>query len=243
VLLAATIVLGWLDFRLRAGRIQGLQRRARVAWMSRIASRIVRLLGLRIAVRGHIPDRGLIIANHLSYLDIIVMNAVTRCLFVSKAEIADWPIFGRCGRWAGLVYIDRKRRSDVAEVAIQMRERLEDAVPLVLFPEGTTSSGDAVLPFKPSLFASVIESGGPVTACAIDYTLPGGSAREEICYWGGDKMGPHLFRLLGKTDIRVTLTFGEPTIPCGDRKAIARELHAQVSWLRAQAVSSAEATP
>jgi len=234
--------MGWLDFRLRVGRIPGLQRRARVAWMSHIARRIVRLLGLRLTVRGHIPHSGLIIANHLSYLDIIVMNAVTRCLFVSKAEIADWPIFGRCGRWAGLVYVDRKRRSDVAEVALQMRERLEDAVPLVLFPEGTTSSGDAVLPFKPSLFAAVIESGVPVTPCAIDYALPGGSAREEICYWGGAKMAPHLFRLLGKTDIRATLTFGEPAILRGDRKEIARELHAQVSSLRAQAVSTAEAT-
>jgi 1-acyl-sn-glycerol-3-phosphate acyltransferase len=228
VLVAITIALGYLDYKLRARRIPDLSSRARAAWMSGIARQIVRLLGIRLTVNGAIPQSGLIISNHLSYLDIVVLNAVTRCLFVSKAEVAAYPIFGECSRWAGVVFVDRKRRSDVAGVAVAMRKLLADGVPLVLFPEGTTGSGDTVLPFKPSLFASVIESGSPVTPCAIGYTLLGGSVPRDICYWGGAHLGAHLWGLLGKAGIEASLTFGEASIPVGDRKEIARQLHAQV---------------
>jgi 1-acyl-sn-glycerol-3-phosphate acyltransferase len=232
VLIALIIVTEWLNYRLRLRKRPALPRRARAAWMSGVARRVALLLGLRFTITGRVPASGLIISNHLSYLDIVILNAVTRCLFVSKAEVADYPIFGECSRWAGVVFIDRKRRSDVADVAVQMRELLEDGVPLILFPEGTTSNGDAVLPFKPSLFAPVIESGSPVTPCAIGYSLPGGSVRDEICYWGGVRLKSHLMHLLGKTDVGVSLTFGEARVLCGDRKEIARELHAEVTKLR-----------
>ena len=204
----------------------------RAGWLSGVSQKVARIIGLRLTLNGRVPESGLIIANHVGYLDVVALSTVSRCLFVSKAEVAEYPIFGEVGRWAGIVFIDRRYRSNVAEVAAEMRELLTAGVPLALFPEGTTSSGDTVLPFKPSLFASVIESGCPVTPCAIKYSLPGGLVSEEICYWGQHVIGPHLFHLLGKTDIGAALTFGEPVTPTSDRKELARDLRAQLIDLR-----------
>lgn len=240
-LLALIFVSGWLVYRWRFRGRSGLSRRARAGWLSGVAQKVARVVGLRLTVNGHVPESGLLIANHVGYLDVVVLSTVTRCLFVAKAEIADYPIFGEIGRWAGIVFIDRRYRSNVADVAAEMRELLTAGVPLALFPEGTTSSGDTVLPFKPSLFASVIESGCPVTPCAIKYSLPGGSVREEICYWGNHVIGPHLFHLLGKTDIGAALTFGEPVTPTGDRKELARDLHAELVRLRGGRIDIASA--
>jgi 1-acyl-sn-glycerol-3-phosphate acyltransferase len=201
--------------------------------MSGVAWKVLGVLGMRVDVEGQIPRSGLIIANHLTYLDIVALNAVTRCLFVSKAEIAKWPLFGQCARWAGVVFIDRKKRSEVAEVAVAMRALLEKGVPLVLFPEGTTSSGDEILPFKPSLFAAVLESGSAVTPCAIEYFLDDeGCVRDDVHYWGEAHLGSHLFRLLGKRGLSVRLSFGESFVPSGDRKDLAQQLHSQVRALR-----------
>ena len=193
---------------------------------------MARVIGLRLKVTGHVPDSGLIIANHVGYLDIVVLSTVTRCLFVAKVEIAEYPIFGEVGKWAGIVFIDRRYRSNVADVAEEMRGLLTAGVPLALFPEGTTGNGESVLPFKPSLFASVIEAGCPVTPCAIEYSLPRGSVRDEVCYWGEHVIGPHLFHLLGKTGIGAALTFGEPVTPTGDRKVLAQDLHERLVVLR-----------
>ena len=108
---------------------------------------------------------------------------------------------------------------------------ISDGVPLVLFPEGTSSEGESVLPFKPALFAPVVELACPVTAAALDYELPGGSAAKEVC-WGDGPIKPHVVNLFSKRTLRARVTWGSPQSPGTDRKALARELHAAVIALR-----------
>jgi lyso-ornithine lipid O-acyltransferase len=237
ILLSGCVGISWLRHF-----ISGPQtRQGQANWLSAWARDVVNLLGLRVIVQGAVPKSGLIVSNHLGYLDIAVLSAVARCVFVSKREVADLPIFGPSARWCGTIFVDRSRRADVAEVAAAMRDVLGDGVPVVLFPEGTSSGGEQVLPFKPALFAPVVELGCPVAACALDYSLPSGSVPDEVCYWGDDKLSLHFFNLFGKTGLVARISFGPLGPRHGDRKDIARELHAEVVALRELAMGESRA--
>lgn len=208
------------------------ERAARARWLHRCSVRALRVLNIHLTVRGPLPSGGLIAANHLSYLDIVTLSAALPCVFVSKLEVADWPLFGAFARRSGTLFLDRGKRHAVGGIAGQMREVLASGMPLVFFPEGTSTSGDDVLPFKTSLFEPVAELRCPVVAAAIDYALPGGSVRDEIHWWGTMALVPHVLHLFGLRRIDVTIRFGEPRPRGGDRKAIARELHDEVVTLR-----------
>ena len=187
---------------------------------------------VHVTVRGPIPSGGLIVANHLTYLDIVALSAALPCVFVSKKEVADWPLFGAFAKRSGTLFLDRARRGAVSGVAGQMREVLATGLPLIFFPEGTSTHGDTVIEFKTSLFEPVTELGCPVTAAAISYTASDGSVREEIHWWGPMPLAPHLLNVFAKRHIDVTIRFGDARVRTGDRKAIARDLHAEVSALR-----------
>jgi len=230
------VTMGWIDYAFRVASVgPAHRRREQAAWLHRWSPRILRLLSVSLEVHGVPPESGLVVSNHLSYLDIYVLSSVLRCSFVAKSEIAEWPVFGTCARFCGTVFVDRARRGAVAGVADQMREVLADDVAMVLFPEGTSSEGADVLPFKPALFAPIVELNRPVTAMAIDYELPGGSASKEVC-WGLGPIAPHAFNLLSKRMIRARVFIGAPQPPGKDRKELARALHAAVVALRPRAV-------
>lgn len=111
------------------------------------------------------------------------------------------------------------------------RTRLDAGVPLTLFPEGTSTGGDDVLPFRSSLFDPVVKLGCPVTACALRYSLEGGSVADEVAYWRDMTLAPHLLNLLGKSGVTLDMHFGPTSRRTGDRKTLARELHAEVRAL------------
>ncbi len=203
----------------------------RVRWLHRVSRRHAKWFGVRLRVHGEIPRAGLIVSNHVSYLDIVALSSVAACAFVSKKEVARWPVFGLYARLGATVFVDRERRGAVAEVADEMRTRLDAGVPLTLFPEGTSTDGSDVLPFRSSLFEPVVELGCPVTACALRYSLAGGSVADEIAYWRDMALAPHLLNLLGKTGVTLDLHFGPSSRRTGDRKTLARDLHAEVRAL------------
>jgi 1-acyl-sn-glycerol-3-phosphate acyltransferase len=212
------------------------QRRVRAEWLQRVAIRCARILHLQITRFGALPGSGLIVANHLSYIDIILLAAQRPCVFVSKSEVQSWPIFGQCARLGGTLFVDRKHRSDVAGVAEQMRAALDEGVLVVLFPEGTSSGGASVLPFKSSLLEPALHVAHPVTAVAIAYGLTEGSVANEICYWRDMTLLPHLLSLWCKSLIFASLRCGVARQRQGDRKSLARELHDEVSALYAASV-------
>jgi 1-acyl-sn-glycerol-3-phosphate acyltransferase len=208
-------------------------RRVAAEWLQQTAEGCRRILALEARTFGPLPTRGLLVANHLSYLDIILLAALRPCVFVSKSEVRAWLIFGQCAKLGSTIFVDRTRRGEVSGVAVQMRAALAEDLLIVLFPEGTSSGGASVLPFRSSLLEPALQLGCPVTATAISYSLEQGSVPDEICYWRDMTLLPHLLNVWSKPRIHATLRSGVAHIRGGDRKSLARELHDEVAALHA----------
>jgi 1-acyl-sn-glycerol-3-phosphate acyltransferase len=215
--------------------------RSRLAWVNRTARRLVKVVNLQVTSTGRPPRRGLLVSNHLGYLDIVVFNAISPMIFVSKAEVRDWPVFGLLATMAGTHYIDRTRKLDVERVSAEMGGTLNSGVVVALFPEGTSSDGSCVLPFRSSLLEPAASQGWPVTPASISYHLPGGGAGTDVCYWGDMDFLTHLVKLLSKKVIHVTVAFGEPVEACRDRKRLAAGLHEAVAGLKHPEQAGAQA--
>lgn len=222
------VLVCWLDFVSSGAR--GTMRQ-RVDWLHRVAVRHAKWLGLRVRVHGQIPQAGLIVSNHLGYLDIVGLSAAGAFAFVSKREVAGWPLFGAYAEQGATIFVNREQRGAVAGVADLMRAHLEAGVPIVLFPEGTSTGGDRVLPFRSSLFDPVVKLACPLTACGLRYELEGGRVIDDVAYWGDMALLPHMLKLLGHTGLRLEIYFGPSSPRTADRKALARQLHEEVSTL------------
>jgi 1-acyl-sn-glycerol-3-phosphate acyltransferase len=216
----------------------------RALWVQWISRRFLSLIDCGVRVAGIVPAAGLIVSNHLSYLDILVISSVCHGVFVSKSEVRSWPIFGTLARMGGTIFVTRGRKTAVAGHLISVANALEAGGPVVLFPEGTSSDGSSVLPFQSSLLQAAIISKAAITPAAISYDLQAGSVAEEICYWRDMVFAAHFWNVLGKEWITATLCFGTPHAPGQNRKEHARNLRQAVMQLRSEnpeqrAVSSA----
>jgi 1-acyl-sn-glycerol-3-phosphate acyltransferase len=203
-------------------------------WVSAWCRRIVRALGLQCEIEGPIPEAGAgglgVVANHLSYLDILVMSAVRPFVMVSKCEVRGWPLLGWITAQAGTVYVERAdvkggQTQTHAEVNAMMAAAFRSGLPVLFFPEGTTTSGDGVLPFRRGLFNSVVYDRVPVKTAALAYAIDasnvGCTVGEDVCFVGDAEFGPHLFKALGLKGVKVRVRFGAETIAGEDRFALA----------------------
>ena len=226
------IVLGLLDFIFCIWlRGKGSCVRARAEWLQRWSRRHLRNLNAEIKRHGQPPTRGLLVSNHLSYLDILVLGDGQPMVFLSKAEVRNWPLIGWLTRCAGTLFIQREQKLDVARVNAQFASVVDQGVVLAVFPEGTSTGGDTLLPFRSSLLAPATEKGWPITPTWIGYSLADGSVEEEICYWRDMTFGPHILNLLSKRRVTAHVAYA-PSFPASpDRKELARQLHAQVCEL------------
>jgi len=197
-------------------------------WLHRSCVRGLAALKVKLCTAGQFPSGGMIVSNHLSYLDILALSAAAPCVFVSKAEVERWVIFGRYARWAGTVFVRRQDKADAGRANISVAESLENGVPVVLFPEGTTTDGHRVLRFHSTMLQPAIDAGAPITPCAITYELDDGNVGQEVCWWGDMTLLPHVWNLLGKKVIRARIAFGEPMLASGDRKQLSHVLHDRV---------------
>jgi lyso-ornithine lipid O-acyltransferase len=205
-------------------------------WVHRWGSWYGRALNWHFTVTGTPPRSGLLVSNHVSYVDIVMLGAVSPTVFVAKAEVRGWPVFGWLARLGGTLFITRTRRLDVARVNDEMQDGIAAGRVATVFPEGTSSGGDTVLPFHASLLGSAAEGGWLVTPVWIGYTLADGDPASEICYFGDMVLLPHLLNLLTKREVRACVRYGPARTAGPDRKALARELHAAVLALREEGV-------
>jgi 1-acyl-sn-glycerol-3-phosphate acyltransferase len=141
-------------------------------------------------------------------------------------------LFGWLARAGGTIFVDRNCRLAAARELSQIRAAIESGLLVVLFPEGTSSDGATVLPFKSSLLQGAVSTGCPIAPAGIAYRLARGSVANEVCYWRDMTLVPHLLNLLGKPHIESTIRFSSPKPRNGDRKALARALRAEVADLR-----------
>ena len=192
----------------------------------------LRAIGVRLTHTGPLPPPGvMVVANHLSYLDIPVLAACIPTLFLSKAEIAHWPIIGYFARAAGTLFIDRDQTRDTGRVFGELSVWLRAGERITWFPESTTSPGATVAPFKPSLFQAAIRAGVPCHPATLRPSVPGGGVdvSETVCWHGPAPLGGHALRLLALRRVDYAVTFGDPILPNGDRKLLARRLHDAVA--------------
>ena len=192
-------------------------REARADWLHRFCAAALDGMGLKLTVEGSFPARGAVITNHLSYVDIVVFAALQPCVFVSKAEIEDWPLLGWMTTMSGTVYVDRGRGGSAAKAKSGMQAAADAGLPVVFFPEGTTSNGEGVLAFHSGVLAQAMTVKEPVTAGFLTYTLDeeneaGVTVADDVCFWGDTPMLPHIFRFLGLRGVHAHVKFADAPI-------------------------------
>lgn len=226
---AVALALALLGCTLRYGRarLRGpLSLEQRALWLHGAVRSVLDSLGIAVRVEGCPPARGLLVANHLSYLDIAVLGAVAPCFFVARADLRAWPLFGSFARWAGSLFLDRASIASANAVAAEMAARFTLPVPVVLFPEATSTDGSRVLRFHSRLFHPAIDTAAPVTSATLRYTVddgPQGPVPErEVCFYGDQEMAGRAWRLLGLSRVTAHVRFGEPHLYANSRTAADR---------------------
>ena len=238
--LVLELVYALVSFGLRVRFARQEQKVAvRKQCITRHGRRLLRVFNFRGRCEGAIPTSGLVVSNHLSYLDIVFLGSVMSAVFVSKKEVQSWPLIGPVVTAAGTLYVDREKRTEVARLATEIKALLDAGNVVVFFPEGTSSDGESVLPFKSSLLEPAVQAQCPVIGASVHYHLPDGDAGQEVCYWREMTFAPHLLNLLTKKELHGWVKFGEPQEPSGDRKELARRMQATVAALQAEVKAAA----
>jgi len=173
----------------------------------------------------------LLVSNHLSYVDIVVLESQVDCAFIAKSEVAGWPILGLICRTLNTIFIDRKKKRDILKAMARAETTMNRGLGVVLFAEGTTTAGQMVSPFRSSLLEFAARRHMPVHYASISYVVPSDEApvEESVC-WGRDITFPaHVFRLLQLPEFEANLVFGLQPILSDDRHVLAAELWSAVS--------------
>ena len=211
------------------------------------------IIGLRFVTRGSLMrSPGAVVANHSSWLDIFVLNARKRIYFVSKSEVASWPVIGWLARATGTVFIRRRARDAKLQQQI-FEERLKIGHKLLFFPEGTSTDSKTILPFKSTLFAAFfvddLRQDMWIQPVWVNYTAPTGADARFYGWWGDMAFAPHFLRVLAAArQGSVELVYLPPlkVSDFADRKALARACEAAVRQAAVQAreaVDVADDTP
>jgi len=238
-LLVASLFYCWLRFGLMrlAGPVSPQQR---AEWMGLCGRTVLAAMGIRYRVEGKIPvGSTLIVANHLSYLDIVIFSAALPCAFVAKEEIASWPGFGVLARLGGTIFVDRASRMSAYDAAEAMGSRLAAGVPVLVFPEGTSTDGREVTRFHSTLFEPAVEAALPVTPAAIFFQPVGELEERDLCWYGDDLFFPHLLQVLGVEGFTSVVRFGQPEV-FPDRRTAAWRSHDAVESMRSRGWTCSE---
>jgi 1-acyl-sn-glycerol-3-phosphate acyltransferase len=215
----------------RAGRV-GLRRGVSRRW----AAAMCRVLGARIEVLGDLPQGpGFLITNHVGYLDIPVLMSLTGCRFVSKHEIAGWPLIGFLARQAGTLFVRRGSGGRDAGLTLDgMARALEDGDLVVFFPEGTTSTGERILPFRSGLLSLPARDGHPVWPAALVYATgdPEFDPGLGLAWSGKQSLLQHVWRLASMPGFTVRIAVAH-AVEAGHRKHLARALQHRVAMMHA----------
>ncbi|HZH82446.1 MAG TPA: lysophospholipid acyltransferase family protein [Phototrophicaceae bacterium] len=180
------------------------------------------ILNIKVTVRGDEGqlERGgyVIIANHVGYVDGIILGSIFPIIFVSKREVKSWPIVGQWNVLCGTIFINRQRKVQVASLIRQMTRKLQQEANLLLFPEGTSTNGEAMLPFQTVPLAAPLRNRSIIVPVTVTYKTiddqPVTTANRDSVYWYGDmEFVTHFWNLLALREIDVLVTI-QPKIEC-----------------------------
>jgi 1-acyl-sn-glycerol-3-phosphate acyltransferase len=196
---------------------------------------VLDIMGVELVVRGRVPSTGpaLLVANHISWLDILVMNAAQPARFVSKADVKHWPLLGRLITGAGTLYVERENRRDAMRVVHHVAERLQAQDVIAIFPEGTTGDGITMLPFHANLFQAAIAAQAPVVPVGLAFVHAESGARHDApTYIGDTTLIGSMWATLRATGLQAVVTYGERQLDQGrSRRAWAQAVRAGIADL------------
>ncbi|MCC2676976.1 MAG: 1-acyl-sn-glycerol-3-phosphate acyltransferase [Ramlibacter sp.] len=233
LLLGTHLLRGWFELRVLFGRVPVAEQRWRVKdW----CDRMLHIAGVTLEVQGirALGHPVLLVANHVSWLDVVVLQALHPCRFVAKKEVRDWPMIGAMATRCETLYVDRDTRRFTLQAAAAIAAALRQGDSVVLFPEGTTSDGSRLLPFRASLLQGAIDARVRVVPVALRFADRGtASASRAAAYVGDDSLLGAMWRGLGR-NLTVRVTFGDAVEPGATRRReLAADLHSRVAGLQA----------
>lgn len=209
------------------------QQHARVqAWSMELLAKA----GISLRIQGQPPAIGpvMLVANHISWLDIPVMHAARHCRFVSKSDVQGWPLIGTLATAAGTLYIERTSRRDALRMVRTMQESLERGEVLAVFPEGTTGDGREILPFHANLIQAAVVANAPVQPVGLRFVDQStGATSFAPSYIGDETLVGSIWRTLSAPAIEAVVHYGEAELPAGrDRRVFTQDLQGAVDRLR-----------
>lgn len=242
VRLFRSIVRGvWLVTLLLAAVVDCVIRRPRIGYEGAVrvhgwCRRIVRAMGVECWVEGGLPAYGAVVSNHLSYLDVLLFASLRPFVMVGKSEVRRWPLIGWLTARAGTVYVVRGGGpATYPGVNAAMAVAYRSGLPVLFFPEGTTTDGASVLPFRRGLFHSVLNEDVPLRVAALKYSIVGdcggATVARDVCWWGDALLAPHIFRLLGLRGVRAEVRFGAEVSERKDRFVLSETARDRVMGL------------
>jgi lyso-ornithine lipid O-acyltransferase len=190
------------------------------------------IFNIKVNIIGHPPEPPFfLVCNHLSYLDIIPVFLYTKSTFVAKKEVRNWPYIGFIMEMVGIIFVDRTKKKDVIRVNEELKFACNEHQGITVFPEGTTSGGENVLQFKPSLLEIAATENLKVSYASIQYHTHSKDelAVNSVCFFGArDSFLGHLLKLAKNRTINCTIHFGDEKIQANNRKTLAKLLQKNV---------------
>jgi 1-acyl-sn-glycerol-3-phosphate acyltransferase len=234
------IARAWMGAVMVAPRLTPAERRAAAL---RLARRTLRTLGVRVHSRGAPPARGeplLVVANHISWLDVYVLNALLEARFVAKSETGTWPLIGSIAQGFDAIFIVRGSFRDAARVRGVVATALGTGERVVVFPEATTTDGTTLRRFHPALFQAAIDAGAPVLPVALRYRRRDGAPAPEAAFIDDMTFAGSLARIVRADALHAELVFGPLLSPAGRTRrelaALARDFVARALHFPAAAI-------
>ncbi len=191
----------------------------------------VKISRMKIEIVGTAPEPPFfLVSNHLSYTDVPLLCVVTKGVFVAKGEMESWFLAGRIVRDMGTIFINRQNRRDIPRAGSEIIRRLEEGEGVIVFPEGTSTKGENILPFNSSFLQFAAQMDCPVSYASITYKTPSGEpkASESVCWWDDKNFAEHLWYLFQVREFTATVNFGDEPVQNNNRKELARILREKV---------------
>lgn len=234
----AHLLVGLLTVYFHFPKLTQAQKNKRIeAW----AGALLAKLAIKFIVNGKPPTRGpmLLVSNHISWLDILVIHAAGHCRFVSKADIKHWPILGTLTTAGGTLYIERESRRDAMRVVHHMSEALSDGDIVAVFPEGTTGNGVDMLPFHANLLQAAIAVDAPVQPLALSFIdAATGQTSQAASFVGDETLLGSLWNTLKSCNLAAVATYGVPQLANGrNRRTWAADLSTEIASLKSTSIT------
>lgn len=224
--LLGAVQMGW--------QFRGADVQARMAYVRRWSQRLLSLLGFDVIETGARPAEadacGLLVSNHVSFIDILLINATAPSAFVSKDGVAQWPLIGYLATKAGTIYLERGSRRAAHRVQERITERLSEHGRVAIFPEGTTTDGLAMLPFHGALFQAAVDAAAPVQCVLIRYLEADGTPSVRAPYVGDISLLDCLWRIAAGPRLSARIEWlAQLAPPHTDRRHLAHHAHQRIA--------------